>query len=182
MILIYFIFDTSIICQTPRRFDNLGNLRQKIIFHRGANGTGASIEATRITGASSHSNASSAMMAEISPPMPPVKEDSCKTSARFVFLTVSRIASLSIGASVRKSITSICKPSSFSKISAASSAFKTCAPNVIIDKSLAFARRSRFTDFDDVIFRPAILRADAADDKVFYVRKTKPDQDRESPL
>jgi hypothetical protein len=55
-------------------------------------------------------------------------------STLLVFRAVARIASRSIGASVRRSKTSTSKPS-FSSSSAASSAVSVCAPKVMIERS-----------------------------------------------
>ena len=55
------------------------------------NGTGVSIEHARIIGASKNSKNSSAIIEEISAPMPPVKLSSCRIKTRFVFETDSKI-------------------------------------------------------------------------------------------
>src|SRR5581483_2410879 len=69
----------------------------------GENGTGVSGAARRLTGASRSSNASSAIVAAISPPKPPVRVSSCSTSTFDVLRTDSRTASLSHGMIVRRS-------------------------------------------------------------------------------
>ena len=60
----------------------------------GENGTGASGAAIRFTGASSDSNASSAIVAAISAPKPPVRVSSWRTSTFDVLRTLSSTASL----------------------------------------------------------------------------------------
>ena len=62
-----------------------------------------SILAHLITGASKDSKQYSLIKEEISPPIPPVKQSSCRTRTLLVFFTLSNIESLSIGKSVLKS-------------------------------------------------------------------------------
>ena len=69
----------------------------------GENGTGQSGAAIRFTGASRSSNASSAIVAAISPPKPPVRLSSCSTTTFEVLRTLSSTASLSHGITVRRS-------------------------------------------------------------------------------
>ena len=96
----------------------------------GENGTGASGAAIRFTGPSSSSNASSAIVAAISAPNPPVRVSSCSTSAFDVLRTDSSTACLSQGSTVRRSMISTETPSD-SSCCAASSAVYTMAPHVI---------------------------------------------------
>src|SRR6476661_5641235 len=100
----------------------------------GENGTGVSGAATRFTGASRSSNASSAIVAEISAPKPPVRVSSCSTSTFDVFRTDSSTAALSHGSTVRRSMISTETPSPLS-CCAASSAVCTIAPHVITETS-----------------------------------------------
>ena len=62
----------------PRR--DVVDLREKAFSSGGEKGTGVSGAAIRFTGASRSSNASSAIVAAISPPNPPVRVSSCRTS------------------------------------------------------------------------------------------------------
>src|SRR5581483_4144013 len=87
----------------------------------GENGTGASGAAIRFTGASSDSNASSAIVAAISAPKPPVRVSSWRTSTFDVFRTLSSAASLSHGSTLRRSTIST-ETSSFASSPAASAA------------------------------------------------------------
>ena len=100
----------------------------------GENGTGVSGAAILFTGASRSSNASSAIVAAISAPKPPVRESSCSTSTFDVFRADSSTAALSQGITLRRSITSTETPSP-SSVLAASSAVWTIAPQVITDRS-----------------------------------------------
>ena len=84
----------------------------------GENGTGLSGAVTRRTGASRSSNASSAIVAAISPPKPPVRVSSCSTSTFDVFRTESSTACLSHGRIVRRSMISIDASTSFAASSA----------------------------------------------------------------
>jgi hypothetical protein len=95
----------------------------------GENGTGVSGAVMRLTGASRCSNASSAMVAAISAPKPPVCVSSWRTSAFEVFSTEARTAFLSQGVSVRRSRISVATPPS-SSFSAAYAAVYTIAPHV----------------------------------------------------
>ena len=70
----------------------------------GENGTGVSGAASRVTGPSSDSKASSAIVAAISAPKPPVRVSSCSTSALLVRVTEASTASLSHGMIVRRSM------------------------------------------------------------------------------
>lgn len=81
----------------------------------GLNGiAGTSGPARRITGASRCPKASSEMMAETSPPMPPALLSSWTISTLPVFSAVPTIDSMSRGLSVRRSTTSTSMPSSAS--------------------------------------------------------------------
>src|SRR5207244_2073570 len=95
----------------------------------GENGTGVSGAAIRFTGASRSSNASSAIVAAISPPKPPVCVSSWSTTTFEVLRTLSSTAFLSQGISVRRSRISTETPSPSSSC-AASSAVQTIAPQV----------------------------------------------------
>src|SRR5207249_4361359 len=68
----------------------------------GENGTGVSGAVSRFTGASRSSNTSSAIVAAISPPKPPVCVSSWRTSTFDVFRTLSSTAFRSQGTSVRR--------------------------------------------------------------------------------
>src|SRR5204863_486306 len=72
----------------------------------GENWTGESGAVTRLTGASRSSNASSAIVAAISAPNPPVCVSSCRTSTLEVLAALSSTAARSQGMSVRRSMTS----------------------------------------------------------------------------
>src|SRR5205085_610280 len=100
----------------------------------GENGTGVSGAAMRFTGASRSSNASSAIVAAISAPNPPVRVSSCRTSAFEVFRTDSSTAALSQGMTLRRSTISTDTPSE-SSCSAASAAVCTIAPHVSTETS-----------------------------------------------
>src|SRR3954471_18132195 len=71
-----------------------------------AYGIGTSLPETRITGASRKSNALSMMRAAISAPTPDCCQPSSTTTQRLVFFTELSTVSVSIGRSVRRSITS----------------------------------------------------------------------------
>src|SRR6185437_8185375 len=100
----------------------------------GENGTGVSGAVIRFTGASRSSNASSEIVAAISPPKPPVCVSSCRTRTFEVFRADSSTACLSQGCSVRRSRISTETPSP-SSCCAASSAVQTIAPHVITETS-----------------------------------------------
>ena len=100
----------------------------------GENGTGQSGAVIRRTGPSRSSNASSAIVAAISAPKPPVCVSSWSTSAFDVLRTLSSTASLSQGMTERRSTISIEIPSP-SSCSAASAAVCTIAPQVMTDTS-----------------------------------------------
>jgi hypothetical protein len=85
----------------------------------GENGTGVSGAAIRFTGASRSSNASSAIVAAISAPNPPVRVSSCSTSTFDVFRTDSSTACLSHGRIERRSMISTDAPSTCCAASAA---------------------------------------------------------------
>ena len=87
----------------------------------GENGTGVSGAVMRFTGASRSSNASSAIVAAISAPKPPVRVSSCRTSTFDVLRADSSTAFLSHGITVRRSTIST-ETSSASSCFAASSA------------------------------------------------------------
>ena len=57
-----------------------------------AKGTGVSKEAQRITGASKASKQCSLIQAEISPPIPPIRQSSCNTTTLPVLRTAASIA------------------------------------------------------------------------------------------
>jgi len=61
---------------------------------------------TRVTGASSQSKASAITLAAISAPTPDCRQPSSTVTMRPVFFTDSTIVAMSIGLSVRRSITS----------------------------------------------------------------------------
>jgi len=90
-------------------------------------GTGVSGAAMRFTGASSSSNASSAIVAAISAPKPPVRVSSCSTSTFDVFRTDWSTAALSHGITVRRSMISTERSSI---CCAAAVAVYTMAPHV----------------------------------------------------
>ena len=83
----------------------------------------------RLTGASSHSNSSSAIRAAISAPYPHERLSSWTTRALPVFFTLRTMAGQSYGARVRRSRTSAWMPSA-SACRAAASARWTSAPKV----------------------------------------------------
>ena len=87
----------------------------------GAKGTGVSGAVSRLTGASRCSKASSAIVAAISAPKPPVRVSSCRTSTLDVFSTEASTASLSQGRIERRSTISV-EMSSFSATFSAASA------------------------------------------------------------
>ena len=93
----------------------------KAFSSEGENGTGVSGAAMRFTGASRDSNASSAIVAAISAPKPPVRVSSCRTSTFDVFATLASTASLSHGSTERRSTIST-ETSFFASSSAASPA------------------------------------------------------------
>ena len=86
----------------------------------GENGTGVSGAAIRFTGASRSSNASSAIVAAISAPKPPVRVSSCSTSTFDVLRADASTAALSHGITVRRSTISTETPSSSSCCAASS--------------------------------------------------------------
>ena len=94
---------------------------------------GVSGAVRRFTGASRDSNASSAIVAAISAPKPPVRVSSCRTSTLEVLRTLASTACLSHGTIERRSTisTETSPPSSF----AASSAVYTIAPQVMTLRS-----------------------------------------------
>ena len=86
----------------------------------GEKGTGVSGAAIRLIGASRCSNASSAIVAAISPPKPPVRVSSWSTSTFDVFCALSSTAFLSQGTIVRRSRISTETPSASSSFAASS--------------------------------------------------------------
>ena len=85
----------------------------------GANGTGVSGAVIRLGGASRSSNASSAIVAAISAPKPPVCVSSCRTITFDVLRTDASTASLSHGRIVRRSMISTERSSSCAAASSA---------------------------------------------------------------
>ena len=98
-------------------------------------GLGMSGIVSLATGASSDMNASSATVATISAPNPPVRKSSCTTRQRRVRRTDARTASRSHGIRVRRSITSTLLPLAACTWVAASSARSTIAPHVTMVRS-----------------------------------------------
>src|SRR5665811_751127 len=101
-----------------------------------AKGGGVSNPPILPTGASNLRISSSAILADISAPNPPVRGASCTTTARPVLFTLSRIVSASNGDSERTSMTSTSYPSSPANSSAAARTVRTCAPQAITVQSL----------------------------------------------
>ncbi len=91
----------------------------------GENGTGVSGAVTRFTGASRSSNASSAIVAAISAPKPPVRVSSCSTITFDVLRADSSTAALSHGRIVRRSMISTDTPS----LSSCCAASSPCRPS-----------------------------------------------------